>query len=465
MSAVFVTGVLSAMDQTIVGTALPKIVSQLQGYDIYAWVFATYYLGATATVTVVGRLSDLFGRKRLILLSVGLFAAGSLLCGLAGSMAALVIFRALQGVGAGGIATTNLAIIGDLFSPRERGKWQVVNSLAFATASAIGPVVGGVVSDTVTWRWIFFLNLPLAAVSMLAMAYALPKLPSRARPAVDWLGGGLTIVGVLALMLALTWGGRQYAWLSWQILGLELVALASGAAFLQVERRVKEPVVPPGLLRGPVVPYCCVGMFTMGLVWFGIILLGPLYLENVLHLTGTQSGGALTPSVVLSGMSSMTAGWFVSRTGRCKPMLVLGSLTTIAGVAWLLPIGPSSAELPVLAALVLVGIGVGWVIPPFIIALQNAVRGDQQGVTMGVMSLFRQMGATLGATILGVFVSGSVEELSPAALSRGIHAGMITLLAGGLLMLAMSLAARDEPLRSGRPTPSLTDEILAPAAS
>ena len=463
MSAVFVTGVLSAMDQTIVGTALPKIVAQLQGYDIYAWVFAAYYLGATATVTVVGRLSDLFGRKRLILLSVGLFATGSLLCGVAGSMAALVVFRALQGVGAGGIATTNLAIIGDLFSPRERGKWQVVNSLAFATASAIGPLVGGVVSDSVTWRWIFFLNLPLAAVSMLAMAYALPKLPSRARRAVDWLGGGLTIVGVLALMLALTWGGRQYPWLSSQIIGLVALAAASGLAFLWVERRAKEPVVPPGLLRGPVVPYCCVGMFTMGLVWFGIILLGPLYLENVLRLTGTQSGGALTPSVVLSGISSMTAGWFVSRTGRCKPMLVLGSCTTIAGVAWLLPIGPDSAEMLVLAALVLVGIGVGWVIPPFIIALQNAVRGDQQGVTMGVMSLFRQMGATLGATILGVFVSGSVEELSPAALSAGIHAGMLTLLAGGLLMLAMSLAAHDAPLR-GRSTPALSEELMAPAA-
>ena len=463
MSAVFVTGVLSAMDQTIVGTALPKIVAQLQGYDIYAWVFAAYYLGATATVTVVGRLSDLFGRKRLILLSVGLFATGSLLCGVAGSMAALVVFRALQGVGAGGIATTNLAIIGDLFSPRERGKWQVVNSLAFATASAIGPLVGGVVSDSVTWRWIFFLNLPLAAVSMLAMAYALPKLPSRARRAVDWLGGGLTIVGVLALMLALTWGGRQYPWLSSQIIGLVALAAASGLAFLWVERRAKEPVVPPGLLRGPVVPYCCVGMLTMGLVWFGIILLGPLYLENVLRLTGTQSGGALTPSVVLSGISSMTAGWFVSRTGRCKPMLVLGSCTTIAGVAWLLPIGPDSAEMLVLAALVLVGIGVGWVIPPFIIALQNAVRGDQQGVTMGVMSLFRQMGATLGATILGVFVSGSVEELSPAALSAGIHAGMLTLLAGGLLMLAMSLAAHDAPLR-GRSTPALSEELMAPAA-
>lgn len=452
------------MDQTIVGTALPKMVAQLQGYDIYAWVFASYYLGATATVTVVGRLSDLFGRKRLILLSVGLFTVGSLLCGLANSMAALVAFRALQGVGAGGIATTNLAIIGDLFSPRERGKWQAVNSLAFATASAIGPVVGGVVSDTVSWRWIFFLNLPLAAIAIVAMVYALPTLPSRGRPEVDWLGSALTIVGVLSLMLALTWGGRQYPWLSRPIVGLTLLAAVSGVAFLWVERRVKQPVVPPGLLRGPVVPYCCVGMFTMGLVWFGVILLGPLFLENVLRLSATHSGGALTPAVVLSGMSSMTAGWFVSRTGRCKPMAVLGSVTTIAGVVWLLPIGPATPELPVLAALVLVGIGVGWVIPPFIIALQNAVRTDQQGVTMGVMSLFRQMGATLGATILGVFVSGSVTELSPAVLSRGIHAGLLTLLAGGLLMLVMAATARDVPLR-GRMTPPLGEELLAPAGS
>ncbi|HEY8692801.1 MAG TPA: MFS transporter, partial [Chloroflexota bacterium] len=172
----FVTGVLSAMDQTIVGTALPKIVSQLRGYDIYAWVFASYYLGATATATVVGRLSDLFGRKRIIVLSVGVFTVGSLLCGAAQTMPAMVAFRGLQGVGAGGVATTNLAIIGDLFSPRERGKWQAVNSLAFATASAIGPVVGGIISDTISWRWIFFSNLPLAAAAMVAMIYALPKL-------------------------------------------------------------------------------------------------------------------------------------------------------------------------------------------------------------------------------------------------------------------------------------------------
>jgi EmrB/QacA subfamily drug resistance transporter len=460
MTAVFVTAVLSAMDQTIVGTALPKMVAQLRGYDIYAWVFASYYLGATATATVVGRLSDLFGRKRVILLSVGVFTMGSLLCGSAQTMPALVAFRGLQGVGAGGIATTNLAIIGDLFSPRERGKWQAVNSLAFATASAIGPVVGGVISDTISWRWIFFSNLPLAAAAMLAMGCALPKLPTRGRPIVDWTGGALTIVGVLSVMLVLTWGGRQYPWASTQILGLLLVAALSAAVFLRVERRVKQPIVPPGLLRGPVVPFCCIGMFTMGLVWFGIILLGPLFLENVLRLSATRAGGDLTPAVVLSGMSSMSAGWFISRTGRCKPMALLGSIVTLAGVVWLLPIGPDSSELPVLAALILVGLGVGWVIPPFIIALQNAVKGDQQGVTMGVMSLFRQMGATLGATILGVFVSGSITELSPSALSEGIHAGMLTLLAGGLLMLAMALITRDEPLR-GRSHMDLKVELAS----
>jgi len=457
---VFVTGVLSAMDQTIVGTALPKIVSQLRGYDIYAWVFASYYLGATATATVVGRLSDLFGRKRIIVLSVGVFTVGSLLCGAAQTMPAMVAFRGLQGVGAGGVATTNLAIIGDLFSPRERGKWQAVNSLAFATASAIGPVVGGIISDTISWRWIFFSNLPLAAAAMVAMIYALPKLPTHGRPMVDWLGAALTIVGVLSLMLALTWGGRQYPWVSVPILSLVLVAVLSGVGFTWVERRVKQPILPPGLLRGPVVPFCCIGMFTMGLVWFGIILLGPLFLENVLRLSATRAGGDLTPAVVLSGMSSMTAGWFVSRTGRCKPMAVLGSITTVAGVIWLLPIGPDSSELPVLGALILVGLGVGWVIPPFIIALQNAVRGDQQGVTMGVMSLFRQMGATLGATVLGVFVSGSVTELSPLALSEGIHAGTLTLLAGGLLMLAMAVVTRDVPLR-GRSQPGLQAELAS----
>lgn len=447
MGAVYVSQVLAALDQTIVGTALPKIVAQLQGQELYAWVFAAYHLGGTATVAVVGKFSDLFGRKRVVLLSVGLFSVGSLLCGAAQSMPALVFFRALQGVGAGGVMTSTLAIVGDLFTPRERAKWQSVNSLAFATASAIGPAVGGIVSDTWSWRWIFYLNMPLAAGALVAMTYALPPLRSRRRPSVDWPGASLAIISVLSLMLALTWGGRQFSWASAPILVLLMVAGIAGAAFLRAERRAAEPIIPPGLLRGRVVPFCCIGMFNMGLVWFGMILIGPLFFQSVLHLSATRSGGDLTPAVVLSGGASGFAGWVISHTGRYRPMLILGATINLLGAGWLLRLDAGSSEAAVDGALILIGIGIGFVIVSFILALQNAVRPDQQGVTMGVMSLFRQVGATLGTTILGVFVSSSAVVTSPDALAAGIHAGLWVLMAASVLLLLMTLLVSDVPLR------------------
>jgi MFS family permease len=264
---------------------------------------------------------------------------------------------------------------------------------------------------------------------------------------VDWAGAALAIVGVLSLMLALTWGGRQFGWLSAPIVGLLALAVVAGLAFTRVERRAKEPIVPPGLLRGPVVPFCCIGMFNMGLVWFGMILLGPLFLQDVLQLSATRSGGDLTPAVVLSGAASGLAGWLISRSGRCKPTLIAGAVTTLAGVAWLLTVDAGSCELSVDGALILIGLGIGWVIVPYILALQNAVPPSQQGVTMGVMSLFRQTGATLGTTMLGVFVSGSVAELAPEELSQAIHAGLWVLLGASLLLMLMALLVRDVPLR------------------
>ena len=454
MGAVFVTSVLASLDQTIVGTSLPKIVSDLRGFEIYTWVFGAYYLGATATVTVVGKLSDLFGRKAVVILAVGLFTAGSLLCGLSHDMLQLVAFRGMQGIGAGGIQTSTLAIIGDLFPPRERGKWQTVNSGAYATASAIGPALGGFVSDTLTWRWIFFLNLPLAIGAMLAMTYALPTLKRHKRPSIDWAGGALTIVGVLALMLALTWGGREFAWLSAPILVLFGIALSVGLVFRRVERRALEPVVPTGLLRGRVVPFCCTGTFCMGLVWFGVILLGPLFLERVLGLSATQSGADLTPAVVLSGASAALAGVLITRFGRVRPPLAAGAALTLASILWLLTLGPGTTQGVVIAALACGGIGIGLVIPGFLVALQNAVPSNQQGVSMGVMSLFRQMGATIGTTLLGVFVSGSAAESSPEVLARGVHAGYVALAAGAVVLLLMACLVRDVPLR-GRLTPEV----------
>ncbi len=357
MSAVFLTNILSTLDQTIVGTALPKIAAQLNGYDIYAWVFAAYLLAATATVAVVGKFSDIFGRKKVILLAVATFAVGSLLCGIAWNMPALVAFRALQGIGGGGVATSTLAIISDLFPPRERAKWQTVLSLSYATSSAIGPVVGGLLTDNFSWRWIFFVNLPIATAAMLAIGFALPRIPSRGRPRIDWAGASLTVVGVLSLLLALTWGGREYAWGSWQVISLLVVAAGCGVLFPIVERGAQEAIIAPGLLRGPVTSFCCVVSFTQGFVWYGCILLAPLYLQGVAGLSATRAGGDLTPAVVLSGVAGISAGVVVARTGRYKPIIVLGGLATLVSSAWLALLGLGAAELQILDRAGCTGLG------------------------------------------------------------------------------------------------------------
>ena len=455
MAAVFLTAMLATLDQTIVGTALPKMVAELQGYDIYGWVFASYLLAATGTVALVGKFSDLFGRKRLVLWSVGVFAAGSLLCGLSWSMPLLVAFRAIQGIGGGGITTSTLAIIGDLFAPKERAKWQTINSLSYAASSAIGPVLGGVLTDNISWRWIFWINLPLAAIAITAMGLALPRIQTHRRPDVDWAGAALTLTGVLALMLALTWGGRDFPWLSWPIALLLAAALGCGLLLPWIERRVKDAIIAPGLLRGPVLPFCFVLTFTQGLVWYGAILLVPLFLQTVTGLSATRAGGDLTPSVVLSGVAGITANLFMVRTARYKPMLVAGGLASLLACVWLASRGADATELQVLFAFLLLGIGIGWVISPTIIALQNGVQANQQGMAMGVMSLFRQMGSTIGTTAMGAVVGGSATQAS--ALAPAISRGFTALTAGAALMLAMGIAVRGMPLR-GRT--EMTSEIV-----
>jgi EmrB/QacA subfamily drug resistance transporter len=451
LAAIALVSVLAALDQTVVATALPHMIAELHGAAILGWVFTAYFLAATATVAVAGKLADLFGRRGVFMVSVGIFLAGSLSSGLADSMVWLVVFRAVQGVGAGSISTLSFIVMGDLFSARERGKWQAINSIGFATASAIGPSIGGLLSDNISWRWIFLVNVPLCLATLVALWYGLAQtLPSKARPAIDWAGATLSIIGVVAILLALTWGGREYAWTSPPVLLLLVAAAIVGGLLWRVEHRATDPLIPPGMLGGGVVPYVCVAHFATFFVWFSMILIAPLRLQLVLGASATTAGALLTPGIVLSPFCAVLAGQVVSRTGRCRLMCRLGAVCQVVGLGMLLYVPAAAPEVWILVSFAIVGVGTGFSAPTMTIALQNAIPRQRLGAGMGLLSLFRQFGSSVGTALVGAIVGASVAVVASAETDRAIQTAVMVQLAMGALMLLATMLMADLPLGTSR---------------
>jgi EmrB/QacA subfamily drug resistance transporter len=452
---------LSALDQTVVATALPHIIDSLQGATLLGWVFTAYLLGGTATVAVVGKLADLFGRQRLFLLGIGLFSVSSLLCGLATSMPMLVVFRGLQGIGAGAIQTCSLIVMADMFPPRQRAKWQVINSVGYATASAIGPSVGGVLSDNFSWRWIFLLNVPFCLATIALLLYGLKDIQRpTVRPRIDWAGGGLSIVTVTALLLACTWGGQEYAWISPQIASLVLLGSVGGALLYRVERRAAEPVIPGSLLRGNIPVLSAIAAAANSMLWFGLILLVPIRLQLVLGTTATVAGALLTPGIVLGPASSFVAGQILGRTGRYRVCSLLAGFFQVLGVGSLLFMPALSDQAWVIAGFMVACIGCGFGGPTFMIVYQNAIPHKQLGAGVGMFSLFRQLGASTGTALAGTLVGAAAAVASGPALAEAVQHAFALPMAAALAALAASIFMANRPLRS-----SLHDEDLAAVAT
>jgi EmrB/QacA subfamily drug resistance transporter len=451
--AVALAAVLAALDQTVVATALPHIIGELQGATILGWVFTAYFLAATATVTVAGKLADLFGRRDVFMISIAIFLAGSLLCGLATNMPMLVLFRAVQGVGAGSINTMSFIVMADLFSARERGKWQAVNNIGFATASAIGPSIGGVVSDNVSWRWIFLINVPLCLVTLAVVAYGLQQTArtvGRRTRDIDWAGALWSTVGVTAILLALTWGGRDYAWTSPQLVSLLAVTLVAGLLLWRAERRASDPLIPAGIWSGGVVPFVCIGFFAMFFVWFTMILLAPLRLQLVLGATATEAGALLTPGIVSSSLCAFVGGQILSRTGRYRPLCRGGAVLQVLGLAMLVYVPTGMAELWILFSFAVVGVGTGLAIPPMMIAFQNAIPHRKLGAGMGLVSLFRQFGSSVGTTVIGAIVGASAAVATVPEMESSIQQAVLVQLGAGVVALVTAWLIADLPLGTTR---------------
>jgi EmrB/QacA subfamily drug resistance transporter len=393
---------LFSLDQTIVSTAMPHIVSELHGLQHISWVFTAYMLASTVVVPVYGKLSDMFGRKPFLLAGIFVFLLGSILSGAAHSMGQLIAFRAIQGLGGGAMMANAFAVVADLFPPAERGKWQGVLGGIFGLSSVAGPLLGGFLTDHASWRWNFYINIPIGLAALAVIWYLMPRIiPAGRRGRIDILGSVLLTGGLVNLLLGLVWGGTQYAWGSWQTISLLGSAAALIAAFLYAEHRAEEPILPLSLFKNRTFSVSMFIVFIMGMAMFGVILYIPLFAQGVIGTNATSSGTILTPLMLGLISASIVSGRIISKTGRYKALAVLGLIIAIGSMYWLSTMGAGTTRHELVYRMITMGLGLGITMPIFNIAVQNAFDRTKIGVVTASSQLFRGLGSTVGTAVLG----------------------------------------------------------------
>jgi EmrB/QacA subfamily drug resistance transporter len=421
---------LSALDQTIVGTAMPRIIAQLQGLDLYAWVTTAYLLASTVMVPIYGKLSDLYGRKSILLTGIGLFTLGSVLCGaagefgrlplLGGGMVQLIVFRAIQGLGGGALFTSAFAIIADIFPPRERGRFGGLFGAMFGLASILGPLIGGFFAQLGTthigplaiagWRWIFYINLPLASLALFMIAVKMPPLTRRVPGTVDYLGAILVITTFVPLLLALSWAGNTYPWSSPRVLGLLGISVAGLAAFVFVESRVAHPILSLRLFTNRTFTFANLASFIVSMSFMGVVSFLPLYLQLGAGAQPAQSGFVMLPLMLGLIAASTISGQLVSRFGVFKPILLGGQAIMVMGTILLTLIHPGMSLWDVAWRILIFGIGLGPAQALFSLAVQNAVQPQEIGVATSTSQFFRQIGSTIGVAMFGSLLTANLSS-------------------------------------------------------
>ncbi len=413
---------LAALDQTIVSTALPTIVSDLHGLSHYSWVVTSYLLASTISQPIYGKLGDLYGRKRIFQAAIGIFLVGSALCGISQNMIELTGFRGLQGLGAGGLMVTALAIIGDVVPPRERGRYQGYMGGVFAVASVIGPLIGGFLTQDASWRWVFYVNLPVGAVALAVIAIVLQSDPTeRKSHRIDYEGAAALTVGAGMLTLALTWGGTQYPWGSWQVIAAFLAGAVGVVAFIAVERRAVEPLIPLRLFRNGIFRASTAMSFLVGASLFGTIIYVSLYLQVVHGTTPTSAGLKLLPLMGGVLTTSIAGGRTISRIGRYRAFPIVGTAVISLGMFLLSRVAASSGYLLVAVAMLVLGLGLGLVMPVLVLAVQNAVPRPDMGVATAGSIFFRSIGGSFGVAIFGTIFANRLGFWLPRDLPASAH--------------------------------------------
>ena len=433
---------LASLDQNIVNTALPHIVSDLGGLAHLSWVVTAFMVTSTTVTPLYGKLSDMYGRKRLFFTAIIIFLFGSILCGLAQSMVQLILFRAVQGLGAGGLITLAQTTVADVIEPRERGRYQGLFGAVFAACSVAGPLLGGIITDLLSWRWIFYVNLPVGAAALFLIAIGL-KTPCRSvTHKIDYAGAALLTAGTVALLLFLSWGGVTYPWLSPVMIAIAGIAALFYGLLIFQENHAAEPILPFGLFRNPVfrVGVSVIGLNAMAL--FGSLVFLPLFFQLVMHASASHAGLMMAPMMGGVIVAAVTGGRLVARTGRYKIFPVGGLIAATCGFLTLAWAAITGAGLPVVeSALVILGAGLGLVMPNLTVAIQNSVERSELGVATSVSAFIRSLGGALGVAISGAVVGVRLRMLLPAAWTHASPGGT-SILESGIQQIATIPAAQ-----------------------
>ena len=401
---------LAMLDQMIVGTAMPRIVGELGGIDHLSWVVTAYVLMSTVSTPLYGKLGDLYGRKRLFLSAIVIFLVGSALSGLSQSMAQLIGFRALQGLGAGGLIVSVMAIIGDLIPPRERGRYQGYIAATMAAATIAGPLFGGFLTDHLSWRWAFYINLPLGAVALALVVTTLHLPRHRVSHRIDYLGAALLTVAATSMVLVTTWGGTQYDWGSPQIIGLAALGVASAVGFVLAERRAVEPVLPLRLFTDRNFAASTAMGFLVGFAMFGAITFLPLFQQTVQGATATNSGLLLLPMMAASLVISLVVGQAITRTGRYKIFPILGGGALTIGMFLLSLLDTETSKTTLTLYMIVLGIGMGLLMQVTMLIAQNSADARDMGVASSTNTFFRSIGGSFGVSLFGAIFASRLHD-------------------------------------------------------
>lgn len=416
---------LAALDQTIVGTAGPAMQRQLHiAPALYPWITTAYLVASTVMVPIYGKLSDLFGRKPILLVGIGVFLLGSLACGISTTTHALIASRAIQGLGAAALFTSAFAVVADIFAPAERGKYQGIFGGAWAVSSVVGPFLGGFLTDSLSWHWVFFVNMPLGAIAVTFIVAKMPMLKRQreTKPVIDWFGAFFLLVAVVPFLVALSLQ-RGAASIRGALLGVSLLGVI---AFVLTEGRAREPLLDLRLFKNKIFAVGNMATFALGAAFLGAIVFLPLYMVNVVGLSATNAGLTMTPLTFGIVAGNVGAGQIVARIGKYKPLMIIGNLILLAGFAILgFTLRPDSTMAEVTLKMVILGLGMGPSIPLYTLAVQNSVQPRDIGVATASVTFFRQIGSTLGVTALGAAFAltlvSALTTMPPASALAGVH--------------------------------------------
>jgi EmrB/QacA subfamily drug resistance transporter len=450
MLGVLLAMFLSSLDSTIVGTAMPRIIADLQGFDRYTWVSTAYLLTSTVTVPIYGKLSDQIGRKSIFILGVVLFLIGSALSGTAQTMNELIGYRAFQGIGAGALMGLAPAIIGDIFTPRERGKWQGVTGAVFGISSIIGPLIGGGLTEYASWHWVFYVNVPIGIIALLVLIFVMPRLnPGTGRASIDYTGSILIIVGVVALLLALSLGGAPYSWLSPQIIGLFIIAAIALTGFVFYELclsgRGGQPVLEPRLFKNSIFTVSTIITLTTTMALYGSIFFIPLFLQGVVGQSATNSGLVMTPLLLAAIATSILSGQLVSRLGRYKWFAITGILISIIGQFLLVRLNINSTGGEVVLGMVVLGLGLGFGMSLYTVIVQNALP-TRIGEATGALVFFRSIGGALALGLMGSLLNSAYlpafHRALPASVTHAVPSNVLAVFDNPQILLSADMMTK-----------------------